>query len=293
MAVHLRQKKLKDNTISISLDFIYNGQRKWEAIQLFLTGDKKKDAIVLRKAEAIRWQREVDLATGAYQTKKIKPNMSFIDYYKKITEERPEYTRRAQLLPVLEIFNKDDWRRTPFSAINESWWNEFKKYLIEHRHYQQTTISTSFYMLKAVLNRAVRDGIIFENPFKDFREKRPKSMRTYLTLDELIKFVSVPTKYNEVKVAFLFCCYTGLRYGDVCDLRKRDIRNNVIVKKMEKTKEVVYIPLHEEAVRLMKNFETLEPDERIFNMPSKSIVHPVVKSLAAAAGITKDVTFHT
>lgn len=86
--------------------------------------------------------------------------------------------------------------------------------------------------VKAIFNRAVRDGLIAYNPIQDLtREERfhaPDKHHEYLTADELKRFLSVePQTVMEqtVQMAFGFSCMTGLRLGDMQHLRWSDIKD--------------------------------------------------------------------
>lgn len=56
---------------------------------------------------------------------------------------------------------------------------------------------------------------------------------------------------EEVKNPFLFCCFTGLRFSDVKALRWENIENGIIVLRMRKTREMVRVPLSENARRFL------------------------------------------
>ena len=81
--------------------------------------------------------------------------------------------------------------------------------------------------LAAALNMAVREGLIDSNPFKllDAKEKPQKksAMREFLTIEELRTLIATPCRYDIVKKAFLFSCFTGLRYSDMMALKWNEI----------------------------------------------------------------------
>ena len=66
------------------------------------------------------------------------------------------------------------------------------------------------------LAKAVRDGLIEQNLFLllEAKEKPQKRVaeREFLTIEEIKKVMNTPCRYELVKKAFLFSCFTGLRY---------------------------------------------------------------------------------
>ena len=77
--------------------------------------------------------------------------------------------------------------------------------------------------LAAALNKAIRERLIDRNPFKllETKEKPQKQnvIREFLTIEELRTLIATPCRYEIVKKAFLFSCFTGLRYSDMLTLK--------------------------------------------------------------------------
>ena len=73
--------------------------------------------------------------------------------------------------------------------------------------------------LVRMLNAAVKEGVMDKNPFyalgRHERISKQQSEREYLTREELLALIEAPTTNETTKRAFLFCCFTGLRYSDV------------------------------------------------------------------------------
>ena len=151
--------------------------------------------------------------------------------------------------------------------------------------------------------RRSKKGLILSNPCGslDIDEKphKPTSLRTYLTLEELKRLIRTDCACPEVKKAFLFCCFCGLRISDLTALRWEDMQKEgndkfrlQIIQR--KTKEAIYLPLSEEAIKYLPAREN--DNDRvglIFHLPSLTIICQVLKGWTLAAGIkNKKVTFH-
>ncbi len=162
-------------------------------------------------------------------------------------------------------------------------------------HLHQTT-------LVRMLNAAVKEGMMDSNPFyalgRHERIAKSQSERDYLTKEELLAFAEAPATNETTRRAFLFCCFTGLRYSDVSTLTWRDIRQAdsgqvVSVRAMRKTGKQVTIPLNQSALKWLPDRNGCKPGQKVFDMTGLSACNRCLKKIAAAAGIEKNVSFHT
>ena len=152
------------------------------------------------------------------------------------------------------------------------------------------------------LNEAVREGIISENPNRLLKKEEKKlvckndSNRPHLNIEEIKTLIRTPCKNAAVKKAFLFACFCGLRVSDVKTLKWSDIRKETdgicISKKMIKTKQVVTIPLSENALAWMPNKGNAKLDDLVFCLPSYFTINYQIKQWAKEAGLEKNITFH-
>ncbi len=157
-----------------------------------------------------------------------------------------------------------------------------------------------FTLFSAVFRRAQREGLISTNPVKEMdRNERPHAIptdRPYLTREELQKMIRCSRAPEDVQKAFLFSCLTGLRWSDICSLTWRNLRqdgdNWFIIKKMIKTGEWISNPIAGEARLLLPSPEG-RADAPVFSLPSASAVNRDLKRWAKAAGLYKNISFHT
>ena len=152
------------------------------------------------------------------------------------------------------------------------------------------------------LAKAVRDGLIEQNPFLllEAKEKPQKRVaeREFLTIEEIKKVMNTPRRYELVKKAFLFSCFTGLRYSDMKALNWSEIhkaadgKTEYIDHIQVKTKDRVTIPLSEVTKKWMPKRE--EGIDNIFHnlTITSTTVEVVLKEWMEAAGITKHITYH-
>jgi integrase len=156
--------------------------------------------------------------------------------------------------------------------------------------------------LNAILAKAVREGLIDRNPMDllEAKEKPQKAntVREFLTIDELKVLMNTDCRYEIVKKAFLFSCFTGLRYSDMKSLRWSEIHQAAdgktlyIEKQQVKTKGSVTIPLSDEAMRWMP--ERVDGIDTVFHelTITSTTVELLLKEWTDAAGIDKHITYH-
>ena len=150
------------------------------------------------------------------------------------------------------------------------------------------------------LNAAVRAEVILSNPFDKIAStdkiRVPESTREYLTIDEIKQLIATECKREKVKNAFLFSCFCGLRFSDICAITWgqiiQDGEQMRIQLQMQKTKDPLYLPISEQAQKYMPYRGTASANNKIFSMFSEVHSNAIIAEWAKAAGITKKVTFH-
>ena len=171
----------------------------------------------------------------------------------------------------------------------------------EPRPISENTASRYLGMFSTALNNAVRQGIIRNNPMKelDARERiQPKDgKKEYLTIEELRTLMATDSYRPEVKEAFIFACFTGLRLSDMYRLapmhifKTADGKGEYIDMEMQKTEKPVIIPLSEEAKRWLP--KPRGNDIPFFDIPTtQTVIGRALRKWAEAAGIEKHISFH-
>lgn len=159
-----------------------------------------------------------------------------------------------------------------------------------------------FQRFKKVVARAVELDYIKKNPYTGVSIKVDDKVLTkdVLSLDEIKKLIS--THYagenTEIRRAFIFCLYTGVRFCDVKDLTfaNVDYSNKLLKFEQNKTKghsasSGVVIPLNDGLISLIGD-EVRAKDDLIFNLPTYETCLHAVKRWVARAGINKHISWH-
>lgn len=316
--VKVRTKKLADGSESIYLDIYLDGKRHYEFLKMYILPEvnakvKEQNKATLAAVEAIKSQRIIEITKGKAGLKKTSERakmllLDWMDTY--IADQKRKGKRGMKLLNstrrLVEMYLGK--KKTRMYDVGKDWAKDFT-FWIQHKYISRlgkslTPKSVSDYIgyLSSCLNTAVREEIIPENPFMllsaDDRVKVPDSMRQFLTIDELKLAIATDCPREDVKRAYLFSCYCGLRLSDVYKLKWGDItkdgdqwRTSVI---MQKTTTPIFLPLSSQAMRWLPDRSDAPDNAIVFDgLISEPCINLALDKWMKAAGITKKITFHT
>ena len=150
---------------------------------------------------------------------------------------------------------------------------------------------------------AVDEELIKRNPCKGLRIVYDTNVVTkeILTPKEIKKLASTRYKgeHREVQRAFIFCCYTGLRFCDVKLLCHSNVdRESMVMRFNQKKAEgrsahaAVATPLNDELLKLIGEPSDGDFSEKIFNLPHTRTAQKHLSRWVSNAGISKKITWH-
>ena len=329
--VRIRFKQLSNGNQSIYLDYYtgdvirkenyVGGKRKYEFLKLYLIPertreDKAKNEATLALAKAIQSKRIVEVqndAHGFQNTNKSKVNL--LDYLENIGKQSAEQGSRNYARTVLntvralKLFRGD---YIAFRDVDKEFLSEFTDYLRQMPkaskygvlkaggRLSNNSVVSYYGTLRTAINRAYKEGIITVNPTKEFdfasKVRQEPSRREYLTLDELKTLINTECRHEIVKRAFLFSCLCGLRVSDIrklrwCDLQRSGGRVRIEIT-MQKTKEPLYLPISDEALKWLPERGEANDSDFIFPLTHEGTVNDTLQHWAKVAGITKHISFH-
>lgn len=282
------------------LDIYHNGMRKWESTGLKASTNKTEQKEILRLLEVMRSKKlrqlkEIEL--GGVDL--INSKKTLYQYTLEKAEKTKTNRTFKNLLIYLESFPSGEV--ITLDSITTVWADNFKTYLLKDSELSQSTASLYFSALKTILNTAVRENLITKNPASVIKGiPFAETEKIYLTPQEIQRLADTPINGKlgaEVKKAFLFACFTGLRISDLKNLTWGDIERNPlqIKKRQQKTKRFVYIPLNNNAWELIKTDSIHKHDEFIFSRLGDKYVNAsyYFRLWAKNAGVEKEFRWHT
>lgn len=320
--VRLREKKSQRTGISsLYLELNRDGKRTYEFLRLYLNpgkdpATKAANKATLEAAKTIQAKRIVEVQRGEADI--LSPRSRAVLF----TDYIDEYLQRhSQMSPSHRkgmLITKRRWvdyagEKVTVKGITPKMLTGFAEYLhgdLKRNYFSRkdgvekqastvvrlkpNSIRTHYDRIVWVLNAAHNDGLLPFNPASrvDAKEKprTEKVERGYLTAGELARLVAAPCPDPEIKRAFLFACYTGLRKSDVMALTWGNISNKSISVRMQKTGDPITIPLSTAAEKYLG--APGKKTEHPFTFKSERQMYRDLLVWAENAGVDKHVTFH-
>lgn len=288
-------KRKGKNGESIWLDYRHNGERKQERTGLVILYGKDTVTKQLNKETLIRLQhlifeKQKQLMDGIIAPTAIKRQRTdFFEYFTEYMELHPSKERRhtATLRKLKQFWGKPV---LPLTEVNEKMLMRFKIYLEEHLSGE--TPYDYFKALKMIIKQATKEGLFVHNPAEDITvSKQDGEAKNALTVQELQLLYNSDCPNETVKRAFIFSCYTGLRYGDATKLRWQHITQDNILKIVQaKTNHPVAIPLGE--IALLMAGARRGANDLVFPLPTSNGTNKSIRAWTKSAGLEKKITYH-
>jgi integrase len=264
----------------------------YQALQLLET---KKSQMVIDQQS---------IGTPYIPTHRFKNN--FFDYYQEFVDQnKRDGNRHLQgSLKQFKRFIKKP-RILPMD-ITENLCKRFRDFLTDRFHGK--TPADYFGAFKRVVKSATKDGYFRIHPGEDVQSKTNPSekMKEFLEAEEYIRLIHQPLENREVRDAFIFCCYTGLRWCDVKNLRWTQIKDSVLVTTIiqRKTGKPVELTLHNIARTILENRKNKWPkgpgnrqkyeaylNKPVFALPTANGANKAVSKWVQRAGIGRYITW--
>lgn len=311
--VRIRFKKLANGSVSVYLAINVNGRRTYDYLKLYLVPEtdqtaKLQNRQTMEAVYAIKAQRILQITNGAAGIKKdLRNKMRLVDWLKIYQDRQVNKGKRGAkrwvrtMIFVIEGY--DGGKDATLADIDLQWLTDFMIYLMnDYVTYKKTkltngTVDNYLRCLKAAFNVAVEEGIMPTNPMLALDRSHLKGTtyeREFLSVEEVKKLIDTPCRRSDIKGAFLFSCFCGLRISDVRSLQWKHVvtaGGKMYLKITQfKTRRPLSIPLSRQALRWMPERGGAGEDEYIFPPLSKNMT--VLDDWAKEAGINKHITFH-
>lgn len=192
-----------------------------------------------------------------------------------------------------------------FDTFTKEGLNDYVTYLRDVKEMRNSTIQKQISFLKWYLKWAKREGYNTNDAYMTFSPKMPKAEKKviFLDWDELMKvykfdFTAVPDidpenvkALERVRDVFCFCCFTSLRYSDVENLKRSDIKNGEMSITTIKTDDTLTIELNDYSGAILTKYaDVVYPDNKALPVISNQKMNDHLKQLGEICGLDTPIT---
>lgn len=308
--VRIRFKALANGSKSIYLAINVNGKRSYEYLKLYLipetdASSKVQNKQTMEAVYAIKAQRIIEITNRAAGIKKSAQSkmrlLDWLDIYRDRQLSKgykSVFVRvrnsKAAILKFLPDITLEEMDRHFLEGFVSYLRNDY----VTYKGTKLTPASVDGYVvtIKAAMNAAVQEELLQFNPLATFQRSRESSTREYLTIEEVKRLIDTPCRRQDLKEAFLFSCFCGLRISDVRNLKWHNLvvdGDNIRIEITQyKTQRPLSLPLNRQALRWMPDRGDASDDDPVFKRVSTAKNMSAITEWGKAAGIKKHLTFH-
>ena len=197
------------------------------------------------------------------------------------------------------IVNKFKSKDILLKELKSNFLEEYEYFLKTTNKLQQSTLNKVIQRFRRVIKYAIANDYLMKDPFMLYQAKRIKKEVVYLSVDELEKLereVFNEPRLKMVKKMFIFCCYTGLGFKEMSNLKWNHLSEEFdgelwLIIKRQKTGRSYKVPLLPKAKDVLNDFEQKE-SEFVFPRISNPNFNTHLKTIAVKIGLKKRLTHH-
>lgn len=223
----------------------------------------------LRQSPSVQYiRRELKKMVGDLDYKPV----SFFDVFNKFIElegqskcwTKGTITKLNTNISHLRKLQESKRFKIEFDSIDEIFFNKYIKFQREVLGHRNTTIAKNLKIFKWFMNWATKKGFNKNLSYRDFDPELKGTTRTqkiiFLTWEELMALYhkEMPKNYlAHVRDVFCFCCFTGLRYSDVYNLKWGNIKADTIEITTVKTDDSLFIDLNDYSRAILSKYSQI------------------------------------
>jgi len=203
----------------------------------------------------------------------------FAEYFTKVTKKKPQQIAFTDLTPTLI--------------------NGFYPELISRYRIANNMAMKYMQRLKRATTYAMGEEK-FKDPFRMFKFHFDEADRDFLTVEEIMKLMQkkfVSKRLELVRDMFVFSCFTGFSFAEMCSLTKEDIHKAFdgslwIIDRRKKTKNQFKVRLMEIPRGILQKYEGVSRSDKLLPMKSNTKMNEYLEEIRERCGIQDKITFH-
>lgn len=229
----------------------------------------------------------------------------FIDFSKHWVENSSHKDSTKNNLQTTLALLKDFNSSLNFEDITYGFLQEFETFL-RKRRCAVNTVAKHMKHLKTFINEAINQNLIDSKdyPFRKYKIKMTESKHTFLRPEDIasLENLDLPLRWQHLQHtldAFLFCCYTGLRYSDFTQLSADNLVTDqkqlwlifTSVKTGVETRLPLRLLFQGKAVLLLNKYK--KDLNSFFKLKNNSLINKELIRIGKLARMEKHFSFHS
>jgi integrase len=293
--VKLRWKSLCDGTSSAYFDIHLDGKRWYEFLKIHTVvennlADREANRELRKYVERIKAKRGNELLNAMHELAPARPaHHDFFDFAESVIQN---YTGSKRGLISSAKRLRAYWGNSILllNQIDLRLLNKYYDYLEDNLN--GATPRTYIKKIAFILQEAKELQLILSNPAAGIKYRRFYSkQKDIVTADEMKILIRRHCPNINVKAAFIFGWFTGIRGVDIRRLKSSDVTGNILKIKQQKTQQYVTVVLNTEVQKLIAN--RLKSNKPLFNLPSHTAVLKNLRIWVTNSNIDKKITMHS
>lgn len=262
----------------------------------------REAAYLAWKAISISGHTDEKSFREAYKRLKPKYSMGFFDVFFEFMEDgsnrwsKSTYSKVRTFYKQLKEFELDEGTTLTFGIIDKGFLERLDKFYTR-RGSNSTTVLKAINTLVWFLNWASNKGYNIYREYKDFYKGLKETgnadkykEEVFLAWEELKAMLDLSlSEPREQRARDIFClmCLTGLRYGEISNLKKEDILENRIIVRKQSSKTRI-VPMNKFARKILARYENkYYRNNSALPVMSMVTLNKYIKSISAATGHSK------
>lgn len=326
----IKDRKAKFISLGISIDPRHWNEKEKTVRKTHSNSVYLNNFLAQKISDALKVSLELESDSKFVSPKKIKQVITgrnsetfipyaynFIESYDKCGKVGTFLRYKAAVSKLETYIGKQDFT---LNDMDVYFLKKYEAYLRDTLNNAPNTINSNMKVLRRIINEAVSDDLLpFErNPFLRYKLHTTKTDIEFLTEEELTALENLPLEQDSMKYhhrnIYIFAAYAGgIRISDIITLTWKNFDGERILINTKKTGSVISVMLPRKALEIIKLYQNpdQQPDHYIFPFLSNSrdysspnvllqsiksitsYTNTDLKDLAKAAGITKNIHFHT
>lgn len=194
------------------------------------------------------------------------------EYLEEVEKTQSFYTHKNAKVAIGKIEDFEDGRSLPLKHIDSGWLERLECFLKQEYDNHPNTISKNFRAIRGIIKKALKKHLLAIDPFATFEgakraKPQPKTKLSIKQIETIEEFdFEKDSNLWHTRNYFMFSFYSGgIRFGDLCCLKWKDIKEGCLSYQMNKNKKAFTIELNEYQKKILDFYsEDKKPGHFIF-----------------------------